>query len=112
MPRTNWTTLALIGGLVLLILLLAYFASTRNPDQDKLTTSEVARTSPSRSEKSCSSSTTYDLIKRDLFRRAAQLRGSDQAAYDRLAGYAVIRMDNPVMENADASTGAVNCSGS
>ena len=28
---------------------------------------------------------TYDLIKRELFRRAAQLRGSDQAAYDKLS---------------------------
>ena len=30
--------------------------------------------------KTCASQATYDLIKRELFRRAAQLRGSDQAA--------------------------------
>jgi hypothetical protein len=28
--------LALIGGLMVLLLMIAWFASTRNPDQDKL----------------------------------------------------------------------------
>ena len=64
------------------------------------------------SEKACASKSTYDLIKRDLFRRAAQVRGSDQAAYEQLSTVAVLRMENPVMESEDSSTGAVNCSGS
>lgn len=113
-PKTNWTTLALIGGLALLVLIVAYFATRGNPDQDKLTNRTVATSNsaaPSR-EKLCANSTTYDLIKRELFQRAAQLRGSDQAAFDRLAGVAVVRMERPVMEGEDSSTGAVNCSGS
>ena len=112
MRRLNPTVLALIGGLVMLILLVAYFATNRNPDQDKLTGNELAQGQPSSPEKRCASSATYDLIKRELFRRAAQLRGSDQAAYDKLAAYAVIRMENPVMENQDQASGAINCSGS
>ena len=109
----NWTTILLIGGLVLLILLVAYFATTRNSDQDKLTNAEVATSAPPvNRQKLCASSGTYDLIKRELFRRAAQLRGTDQAAYDRLSAVAVLRMENPVMESEDSSTGAVNCSGS
>ena len=64
------------------------------------------------SEKACASKSTYDLIKRDLFRRAAQVRGSDQAAYEQLSTAAVLRMENPVMEGEDSSTDAVNCSGS
>ncbi|MFL6765425.1 MAG: lysozyme inhibitor LprI family protein [Sphingomicrobium sp.] len=112
MQRINWTTIALIGGLVLLVLVVAYFATSRNPDQDKLTNAVVSTaTAPSR-EKLCSSNATLDAIKRDLFRRAGQLRGGDQAAYDRLSGYAVVRMENPVMESEDASAGIVNCSGS
>lgn len=111
--QPNWTTIALIGGLVLLLLIIAYFATGRNPDQDKLTGTQVAgsqtETTP---EKACAAKGTYDLIKRELFRRAAQLRGSDQAAYDKLAAVAVIRMDNPVMESEDSATHAVNCSGS
>lgn len=117
----NWTTLALIGGLIVLVLLVAYFASSRNADQDKLTQNELAQNATQQQqqqakapapEKLCASNETYDLIKRELFHRAAQLRGSDQAAFDELSRYAVVRMDNPVMESQDSATGAVNCSGS
>ena len=107
----NWTTIALIAGLILVVLVVAYFATGRNADQDKLTNAEAAATPKSR-EKLCASSATYDSIKRELFRRAAQLRGNDQAAYDQLSAAAVLRMENPVMESEDNSTGAVNCSGS
>jgi hypothetical protein len=110
--RLNWTTIAVIGGLVLLVLIVAYFASRGNADQDKLTNPQVATGEAPSHEKLCASKSTYDLIKRDLFKRAAQARGSDQAAYDQLAAYAVVRMENPVMESDDRATGAVNCSGS
>ena len=112
--RTNWTTIALIGGLALLALIVIYFATRGNSDQDKLTNSTVA-TAPVRGpnpEKLCASGATYDLIKRELFRRAAEVRGSDQAAFDRLSGAAVVRMENPVMESQDSGTGGVNCAGS
>jgi len=109
--RLNWTTLALIGGVLVLVLLVAYFTSNRNPDQDKLSDSQLNTASATTSEKSCASKRTYDLIKRELFRRAAQLRGSDQAAYDRLSAYAVLRMENAVMETEDKDSGAVSCSG-
>jgi uncharacterized protein YecT (DUF1311 family) len=114
MRRLNGTTIALIGGLVLLVLLVAYFATSRNPDQDKLTANELSQGEGKapEPEKLCASKATYDLIKRELFRRAAQLRGSDQAAYDRLSAFAVIRMENPVMESQDSGSGAVNCSAS
>ena len=111
----NWTVLGLIGGLILIVGLIAYVATTRNPDQDKLTQNQAAGTQaakPNAPDKACASKQTYDLIKRELFRRAAQLRGSDQTAFDQLSAYAVVRMDNPVMESRDGSTGAVNCSGS
>ena len=111
----SWTTLALIGALIVLLGLVAYLASTRNGDQDKLTGNELTQNGQQKApepEKLCADKRTYDLIKRELFRRAAQLRGSDQAAFDQLSGYAVVRMENPVMESEDDSTGAVNCSGS
>src|SRR3954454_10297250 len=112
MRRLNPTVLALLGGVVVLLLLIAYFATSRNSEQDKLTGNEVTQTQTGSPEKRCASQATYDLVKRELFRRAAQLRGSDQAAYDRLSAYAVLRMENPVLESADKETGGVNCSGS
>ena len=115
MRRLNPTLLALLLGLVILVLLVAYFASKRNPDQDKLKDIQVTTAQPPQTaslEKLCASQATYDLIKRELFRRAAQMRGSDQAAYDKLGAYAVVRMENPALESEDKDTGAVNCSGS
>lgn len=112
---TNWTTLALIGGLIVLVLVIAYFATRGNSNQDKLTENEVTQNATQAKapapEKLCAGNQTYDLIKRELFRRAAQLRGSDQAAFDQLSAYAVVRMENPVMESQDNASGAVNCSG-
>ena len=114
MRRLNPTIIALIGGLVALLLLSAYFQSNRNPGQDKLTDEQVRgeQAQAASPEKRCVTKATYDLIKRELFRRAAQLRGSDQAAYDRLSAYAVLRMENAVMESEEKDTGAVHCSGS
>jgi hypothetical protein len=112
MRKLNPTVLALIGGLVILLLIIAYFASGRNPDQDKLTDANLTQERASSPEKRCASKATYDLIKRELFRRAAELRGSDQGAYDKLAAYAVVRMENPVMEGENSDTGAIECSGS
>ena len=111
--QPNWTTIALIAGLVLVLLIVAYFATNRNSDQDKLTGNEIAQISgaPS-SDKSCSSRVTFDLIKAELFRRAAEVRGSDQAAFEQLSHAAVVRMENAVMESEDGSTGGSNCSGS
>jgi hypothetical protein len=112
MRRLNWTTIALIGGLALVLIVIAYFATSRNPDQDKLSDTQLTTPEVPSIEKRCASSATYELIKRELFRRAAQMRGSDQAAYDKLAAYAVVRMENPVMESEDKGSGGVNCSGS
>ncbi|MCL6730520.1 lysozyme inhibitor LprI family protein [Sphingomonas hankyongi] len=101
-----------LGVLLLLLLGLWLFTTTRNEDQDKLINPSTETSSASDPDKLCSKKATYDLIKRELFRRAAQVRGSDQAAFDRLSSYATLRMENPVMESEDSGTGAVNCSGS
>lgn len=112
MRQTNWTIILLLGALVLLVVIIAYLATNRNSDQDKLTSSPISSGAAPNREKLCASRTTYDLIKAQLFRRAAQVRGSDEAAYEKLAAVAVIRMENPVMESEESSSGAVNCSGS
>jgi hypothetical protein len=113
-PRRDRLGLVLLalGGLVALLVTVWLLSGNRDPDQDKLVGNGSAQARAADPEKLCSSQRTYDLIKRELFRRAAQMRGSDQAAFDKLASFAVLRMENPVMEGQDEDTEAVNCSGS
>ena len=111
MRKLNPTALALLG-VALLLLILWLFASSRSSDEDKLIGNVATEQAPqSAADNRCASKATYELIKRELFRRAAELRRSDQAVYERLAGYAVLRMENAVMESEDRESGEVNCSG-
>ena len=57
----------------------------------------------------CRSSATADQIKRELFRQAARIRGRDQAAFNRIAGYSVMRIDLPELRQADTRLGTVRC---
>lgn len=113
--RVNPATIALIGGAALLVLLIVLlFAGGQDPNQDKLTDAEVNLAQPgaTSADKRCSNKPAFDAIKRELFRRAAQVRGSDQATYESVAAVAVVRMENAVMEAEDGATGAINCSAS
>lgn len=110
--RTNWTIISLIIGLIFLLLTIISFAGAGKSDQDRLTNVKVTNLPMPVRDKLCSSSKIFDLIKQELFRRAAKVRGTDQSAFDRLSGFAVARMDNPVMESQDETTAVVNCSGS
>jgi uncharacterized protein YecT (DUF1311 family) len=109
--RVNPTILAAIalGALILLIVGMMVFAG-RDGEDDRLTGDEVtaSREDP---EQRCSSRATYDQIKRELFRRAAALRGSDEAVFGDIAGYSTIRMEAPALRDENAETDAVTCNG-
>ena len=108
--RVNPTVLAAIalGALILLIVAMMLFAG-RNGEDDRLGNEVTAsREDP---EQRCSSRATYDQIKRELFRRAASLRGSDQAVFGNIAGYSTIRMEAPALSDENAETEAVTCNG-
>lgn len=111
MRRLTTSQIGLIlAGILILVFVAWTAASTRRQNPDKLTDATSAAATDS-SQKRCGSQSTYDLIKRELFRRAAVLRGSDQAAFDKLAAYAVVRVDRPLFDSTDDETGAINCSG-
>ncbi len=113
MRRPNPTVIALLAGAVVLLLLIYVFTGATRTNSDKLTDAQAAgQAEAADPEKKCGSQTTYDLIKRELFRRAAELRGSDQAAFDRLAAYSVVRMDAPMLRSHDEDVGTVTCAGS
>jgi len=107
------TSLILVafGGVLILLGAIWYFTGDRNSDQDKLSNPQIEQTAEADHAARCSSEATYDLIKRELVRRAAEVRGEDQAELVQLAGTAVLRVENPVLESEDKDAGALNCSG-
>ena len=112
MRRLNPTVLAIIAGLALVLLIILIVARQGGAEQDRLSDNQLAASGKAGPEERCADQDTYDLIKRELFRRAAALRGSDQAAFDRLSAYAVARMTDPVLRTQDEELGTVTCEGS
>jgi hypothetical protein len=109
--RVNPILLALLGGIVVLLAILWFVSGNRSPDQDKLSNPQVEQRAETDSSKLCSAGATYDLVKRELFRRAAEMRGNNEPAYQQIATAAVVRVENPVMEGEESGSGAINCSG-
>ncbi len=108
------TQIALIvAGLFIAAFAIWTFASTRRANPDILPdANSVIAGKAADPEKRCGSQATYDLIKRELFRRAASLRGGDQAAFGKLADYSIVRIDRPLLDSEDDQTSAISCSGS
>lgn len=108
MRQLNPTILALLGGVVILLGFLWFFSTNRSSDQDKLSDPQIEQSAQSEASKACSEKSTYDLVKRELFRRAAEVRGKDWPAFEKLSGIAVLRAENPVLEGEES--GGLNCS--
>ena len=108
MRRLSPTAIAAIALAVLLLIIVgAMLLRGGGADDDRLTNAvTAAREDP---EKLCSSQSTYDLIKRDLFRRAAALRGSDQGTFDKLASFSSLRVEAPLLQEQNENVGSVTC---
>jgi uncharacterized protein YecT (DUF1311 family) len=106
--RLTPTAIAAIALAVLVLLIVgAILLRSGGAEDDRLTNAATSvREDP---EKRCSSQATYDLIKRDLFRRAAALRGSDQATFDKLVSYSSLRVEAPLMQDQNEDVGSVTC---
>jgi len=100
---------AIAAGVAILLAVVWYFGSNRNPDQDKLNNPQLEQARETDPSKRCAASATFDLVKRELFRRAAEVRGNDEPAFAQLAAAAVLRVENPVLESQE--TGTLDCSG-
>jgi hypothetical protein len=114
MRRVNPRTIALVAlGLLLLVVAALVLGRSGNKQQDKLSdeqaTGKAGETAAPASR--CASQATYDRIKAELFRQAAQVRQNDQAAFDRLAAYASARVERPVLKERDEELGTLRCGG-
>ena len=97
----------------------ALAACNRHGPSDRLDDNQLASTSNASLKvaantpaKRCASGRTYDLIKHELFRRAAQLRGKDDAMFDHIAAGAALRVERPVVKSQDEGLGSIACSAS
>lgn len=103
----HWMAIALAA---LVVIGLAYIYATRNggAGQDRIGDPAASETAD-RPEKRCSAPRTYDAIKRELFRRAAVTRGSDRSAFDQIAAYSSLRVENPLLDARDEDLGTLRC---
>ncbi|MDQ3078690.1 MAG: hypothetical protein M3R03_01660 [Pseudomonadota bacterium] len=59
----------------------------------------------------CTASTTNDEVKRQLFARAAEIRGSNADNYQRISGFALIQLDGAPTAASVAASEMVDCRG-
>lgn len=95
-------------ALVLLVVALLLFG-TGGSDRDKLAGN--GDTPGGAADDRCGSQRTYEEIKRELFRQAADTRGRDQAEFDRIAAHASVRVERPLLRQRDKELGTLRCSG-
>jgi uncharacterized protein YecT (DUF1311 family) len=107
--RINWLIVALVAA-VLAGVLLASSVWTNQWQSENAVGNDVEAAKQDDPESWCAAQPTYDAIRRELFRRAAQVRGSDEQAYTRLADFALLRVSGPVALGIDDRLKSVSCS--
>lgn len=106
-----WLIVALVGA-ILAGVLLASSVWTGGPKSDEQEASNSVPVKKAADPQSwCASQATYDAMKRELFRRAAQVRGSDDDSYARLSDFALLRVNGPIVSGVDDRLNSVSCSG-
>jgi hypothetical protein len=110
--RVRIARIAALGvGLILVLIAVVFAARGGGIEKGETRNQRVAARDAGEPEKRCTSERTYDRVKQELFRSAAQLRTSDQAAFDRLSAYSALRMERPLLRSHDKELGTVRCSG-
>lgn len=105
----RWLIVALAGAVLAGILLAS--SVWQSGSKDESAGNQVAQEKAPDLEKLCAAQATYDAIRGELFRRAAQVRGSDEQSYTRLADFALLRVNGPVARGIDDQLKSVNCAG-
>jgi uncharacterized protein YecT (DUF1311 family) len=108
--RTTWLIVALVAAIAAGVLLASTVWTNRWTGEDALG-NELVEKEVRNLQDWCAAQSTYDAIRRELFRRAAQVRGGDQQAYARLSDFALLRVSGPVARGIDEQLESVTCSG-
>lgn len=108
----RWLIAALVAAIAAGVLLASSVWDDRWKGDDDAAVNAVEEKKSDDPQKWCAAQATYDAIRRELFKRAAEVRGSDQQAYARLADFALLRVNGPVVRGIDDQLNSVSCSGS
>lgn len=107
-----WLIAGIVAAIVAGVLLASTIWTDRWSGKNEVPENAVvAEKKPQNLEGWCAAQATYDAMKRELFRRAAQVRGSDEQAYARLADFALLRVNGPVVRGIDDQLQSVSCAG-
>jgi len=109
--RRYWWLVAALVAAIAAGVLLASTVWQGSWGADEVPENAVASDEPADLQSWCAAQSTYDAIRRELFRRAAQVRGTDSQAYARLADFALLRIANPVARGINEELKSVTCSG-
>jgi hypothetical protein len=84
-------------------------------NDDKLTDDQVAAASNEQPAETigpdtrCTAASSNEAVKRELFRRAAEIRGSNATSYDRIAEFALLQMNDAAPTAPSSAEQAVEC---
>ena len=107
----TWLIVALVGAVLAGVLLASSVWDNKWKDDANAVGNELVQNKAGIDPQSwCAAQTTYDAIRRELFRRAAEVRGNDEQSYTRLADFALLRMNGPVARGIDDRLHSVTCS--
>jgi uncharacterized protein YecT (DUF1311 family) len=110
--RVNpWLIAGIVAAIVAGLLLASSVWTGRWSGKEEVPENAVAAKNQQDPQAWCAAQSTYDAMKRELFRRAAQVRGSDEQAYAKLADFALLRVNGPVARGIDDQLKSVSCSG-
>ena len=105
-----WLIVALVAAVAAGLLLASSVWDDRWSGNEVITNEMALAETPDDPKAWCADQATYDAIRRELFRRAAQVRGDDEQAYTRLADFSLLRMSGPVARGVDEQLATVTCS--
>ena len=108
--RRVWLIVGMVAAVLAGLLLASSVWVDRWTGSDQVPANAIAEAAAPDPEAWCAAQSTYDAIRSELFRRAAQVRGSDEQAYTRLADFALLRMSGPVVRGIDDELESVTCS--
>lgn len=78
----------------------------RLDDDNRSGTHQSARATPS---ERCASKSAYELVKRELFRRAAQTRGEEDPTFEPVVAGSTLSLDRAAAQGVDDELGSINC---